>query len=220
MKNNFTAQRGFSLIEISIVLVIIGLLLGGVLKGTELIENSKVRKAVAEFNGTTAAFYAYQDRYGKLPGDDGVLTTLRSRGNSWANITQAGDRNGVVRARSNTTFTGGDENDNFWQHLRAAGFITGNPADAGINALPRNAFGGVMGLSSEDMGGGLTGLKLCMSQVPGKAAVSIDSQLDDGLSNSGKVRASDATSGQNTAPSNTASAVYNEDNMYTVCTTM
>ncbi len=215
--SRYQTQRGFSLIEISIVLVIIGLLLGGVLKGTELIENSKVRKAVSQFNGTSAAFYAYQDRYNRLPGDDGTLADIQARGNSWANVTQAGNRNGIILVRQNWTFIGAGEGDNFWQHLRAAGFVTGDPSSATASSLPQNAFGGVIGLNSDLMGGGLTGLKVCMSQVPGKAAVSIDSQLDDGLPNTGRVRASAAVSGANTAPSDTPVTVYAEDELFTVC---
>ncbi|MBU4396477.1 MAG: prepilin-type N-terminal cleavage/methylation domain-containing protein, partial [Proteobacteria bacterium] len=56
-------QKGFTLVEIAIVLVIIGLLLGGVLKGQELIENSKVKNAVNDLNGITAAYYGYVDRF-------------------------------------------------------------------------------------------------------------------------------------------------------------
>ncbi|MEQ9208613.1 MAG: prepilin-type N-terminal cleavage/methylation domain-containing protein, partial [Pseudomonadales bacterium] len=64
MKSTRT-QGGFTLIEIAIVLVIIGLLVGGVLQGQELIENSRVKQAVKDMNGTAAAVFAYQDRYGR-----------------------------------------------------------------------------------------------------------------------------------------------------------
>ncbi len=65
------AQSGFTLVEIAIVLVIIGLLLGGVLKGQELIENGRVKNAAADMNGISAAYNSYLDRYRRLPGDDG-----------------------------------------------------------------------------------------------------------------------------------------------------
>ncbi|MEQ9023070.1 MAG: prepilin-type N-terminal cleavage/methylation domain-containing protein, partial [Pseudomonadales bacterium] len=64
------SQAGFTLIEIAVVLVIIGLLLGGVLQGQQLIENSRVKSATNDFNGIAAAAFSYQDRYGRLPGDD------------------------------------------------------------------------------------------------------------------------------------------------------
>ena len=73
-------HKGFTLIEIAIVLVIIGLLLGGVLQGQQLIENSRVKQAVNSFNGIAAATFSYQDRYGRLPGDDPGATT---RGAAW-----------------------------------------------------------------------------------------------------------------------------------------
>lgn len=59
-------QKGFTLIEIAIVLVIIGLLLGGVLKGQELIKSAKVKAAAADVNAYSVALISYQDRYGEL----------------------------------------------------------------------------------------------------------------------------------------------------------
>src|SRR3954468_15196423 len=63
-------QEGFTLVEIAIVLVIIGLLLGGILKGQEMITQAKIKNVVNDFNGITAAVNSYQDRYKALPGDD------------------------------------------------------------------------------------------------------------------------------------------------------
>jgi len=60
-------QKGFTLVEIAIVLVIIGLLLGGVLKGQELIENSKVKSVTQDFDNIAAAYWAYKDRTGTYP---------------------------------------------------------------------------------------------------------------------------------------------------------
>lgn len=59
-------QKGFTLIEIAIVLVIIGLLLGGVLKGQELIKSAKIKAAAADVNAYSVALIGYQDRYGDL----------------------------------------------------------------------------------------------------------------------------------------------------------
>ena len=67
MKRN---QSGFTLIEIAIVLVIIGLLLGGVLKGQELINSAKVKNLATDFKNIPVFIYGYQDKFRALPGDD------------------------------------------------------------------------------------------------------------------------------------------------------
>ena len=63
LKNN---QAGFTLVEIAIVLVIIGLLLGGVLKGQELINSAKVKNFATDFRNTPLFIYGYQDKYKRL----------------------------------------------------------------------------------------------------------------------------------------------------------
>ena len=218
MLNNYQQQKGFTLVEIAVVLVIIGLLLGAILQGTELIDNSRIKKASSDISSINAAFLSYQDRYKRLPGDDGNLATLQARGGDWATITQAGGNNGIILAPLNDTWDGGNEHDNIWQHLRAAGYITGNPADQTAAALPKNPWGGLTGFTTAAMGGGLNGTKICMSQVPGKAAAALDLQLDDGLGNSGSLRATLGASGTNTDPTNVAlAAPYNESNVYSIC---
>lgn len=209
-------QQGFTLVEIAIVLVIIGLLLGGVLKGQELIESSKSKNAVNDITGVTTAFYAYIDRYRRTPGDDGDLTALKARGGNWATITAAGDVKGSLDITQAQVFTGGGEGVAFWQHLKAAGFINGNPADAGAAALPRNAFNGLTGVGP---GVGSMGNSVCMSEVPGKAAAQIDAQLDDTVPDKGSVQATTGTAGANTAPG-TAATVYDESKVYTLCRTL
>ena len=68
-------QKGFTLVEIAIVMVIIGLLLGGVLKGQEVITNARLKRVVNDFNGVSAAIFTYQDRYRGLPGDHRSAST-------------------------------------------------------------------------------------------------------------------------------------------------
>ena len=70
-----STEAGFTLVEIAIVLVIIGLLLGGILKGQEMITQAKIKNAINDFNGVTVAVTSYQDRYRALPGDDANATT-------------------------------------------------------------------------------------------------------------------------------------------------
>jgi len=208
-------QSGFTLVEIAIVLVIIGLLLGGILKGQELIENSRVTNAVNDVNGTKAAAYAYVDRYKQLPGDDSGA--VAARGSSWAGVS-AGNGDGVFGGANANPFTGAGENLFFWQHLRAGGFVNGNPTATGIAALPRNAFGGVTGATRlTTQLANMNSKVICLSQVPGKAALAIDNRLDDGNPGTGVVRAIAGTAGTNTAPGATPAAAYSEDATYTVC---
>jgi hypothetical protein len=62
-----------------------------------------------------------------------------------------------------------------------AGFITGNPADVGVNALPVNAWGGRVGVTNAAVQGRPAArLLVCLGSVPGKAAAALDVQLDDG----------------------------------------
>lgn len=214
-------QKGFTLVEMAIVLVIIGLLLGGVLKGQELIDNSRIKNGMNDINGVVAAYNGYIDRFRRTPGDDGPLATLTARGGNWTAVTQAGDNNGVWGITEAQTFTGGGEGDNFWQHVRAAGFITGNPADAAAAAVPRNAFGGLIGVAQGTAGGiGMPAPIVCLSQVPGKAARAIDTAMDDGVANTGSVRSTQSVAGQNTAPAAPAGAAYSDDQQYTLCRSM
>jgi prepilin-type N-terminal cleavage/methylation domain-containing protein len=67
-------QSGFTLVEIAIVLVIIGLLLGGILKGQELINSAKVKNIANDFRVIPTYIYAYQDKFKALPGDDKLAT--------------------------------------------------------------------------------------------------------------------------------------------------
>jgi len=62
-------QKGFTLVELAIVLVIVGLLIGGILKGQQMLQNSRITATVAELNGFEAATTNFRDAYGELPGD-------------------------------------------------------------------------------------------------------------------------------------------------------
>jgi prepilin-type N-terminal cleavage/methylation domain-containing protein len=217
-------QSGFTLVEIAIVLVIIGLLLGGVLKGTELIENAKVKKAVNEINGMTSAFYAYQDRYKQLPGDDGPVLNITSRGGPWAGL-GGGNADGILTSPLAQTFnpTAAAESQLLWQHLRAASLIAGDPTGTGVANLPKNAFGGLLGFTSVAVGAAptISARVICLSQVPGKSAAAIDIQIDDGNGNTGKVRGITGAVGANTPPSGAAGpTVYAETAVYTLCAQM
>src|SRR3979409_2412890 len=111
-----STETGFTLVEIAIVLVIIGLLLGGILKGQEMITQARIKNAINDFNGITVAVTSYQDRYRFLPGDDKGATAR------WTvQAPAAGDGNGVIAgtysATSSNPPAAGEESNLFWQHL-------------------------------------------------------------------------------------------------------
>ncbi len=172
-------QRGFTLIEIAIVLVIIGLLLGGVLKGQQMIENAKYKSLRNEINAYAAAFYAFQDRYHAVPGDfDDARRQLDRRarngnGNGWI------DGGYCDRAA--------DESCNLWSHLRYAGLLSGDPRLRGRRANPKHAYGGqVLGIFTFTWGN-VSGNWIGLGNVPGDVAQRLDNDLDDGNPKTGTV---------------------------------
>ncbi len=185
MKNK---QSGFTLVEIAIVLVIIGLLLGGILKGQEMITQAKIKNVVNDFNGITAAVNSYQDRYRALPGDDLNAATR------WAG-SFAGDGNGQIGIVTDTynaaaalPAIGTSETLKFWWHLRLAGFVGGttDPTASSSVQQPANAANGIMGVQNTGMG--FTSNIICSSNLPDKIAIAVDTQMDDGSSTTGQVR--------------------------------
>jgi len=216
-KNN-SKEAGFTLVEIAIVLVIVGLLLGGILKGQEMITQAKIKNLLNDFNGITVAVTSYQDRYRSLPGDDVNATTR------WT--TQAppsGDGNGTVAGRYNSV-TANDESRLFWQHLRIAGFVPGLTTGAGAQAQPTNAAGGMIGVESGTVGTqgmGFTSLIVCFANIPEKIASAIDVQMDDAVPNTGQVRSQlQGAANPNTAVDSTGAATaYVETgvNQYLMC---
>ncbi|MGC1955272.1 MAG: prepilin-type N-terminal cleavage/methylation domain-containing protein, partial [Gammaproteobacteria bacterium] len=133
-------QAGFTLVEIAIVLVIIGLLLGGILKGREMIMQARIKNVVNDFNGATAAYLSYHDRYRAFPGDDPNAAT---RWASWG--TPAGNGKGYIGGAYGSN-TPTDESRKYWWHLRAAGFVPGSPQNPGADTQPNNAVGGIIGV--------------------------------------------------------------------------
>lgn len=215
-------QRGFTLVEIAIVLVIVGLLLGGVLKGQEMIENGKIKAATNDMNGIVAAYNGYLDRYKRLPGDEGPRNTLNARGGLWAALTvaPAASDGTITLAVADTFLNTNADYRAFWQALRAGGFLSGAVASTGTAALPVNPWGGYTGVTNEDIGAApnvLGGVKVCMSRVPGKAAFAMDQTLDDGNGTTGSIRVSGVSgAGVHSAPASTTATPV-DGNFYTVC---
>jgi prepilin-type N-terminal cleavage/methylation domain-containing protein len=115
------AEGGFTLVEIAIVLVIIGLLLGGILKGQELITSARVRNLAAQASAVQAAYYGFVDRYRAIPGDMPAHRACGAVGNNvWTTCTAdpGGDGDSAI-----DTF---DEASAVWAHLSGARFLQGS----------------------------------------------------------------------------------------------
>ena len=162
-------HRGFTLVEIAIVLVIIGLLLGGVLKGQALIDSAKVKSIIQQATALQAAVNSYQDRFRALPGDD-ILATTHVPG-------AAGNGNGDGQITEYQLAP---------QHLALAGLITGSYN--GTTDFMTSAQGGAVYIYNDVVGGrGGNGIRI--DNLPDTFAEQIDAKLDDGKPDSGNVRA-------------------------------
>jgi prepilin-type N-terminal cleavage/methylation domain-containing protein len=214
-------QAGFSLIELAIVLVIMGLLIGGVLKGRDLIESARLKRVISQLNEYRLATHAFYDRYDALPGDFSLASSLIA-----PNL-HNGNGNGIVDGAG---LAPGSEALAFWSHLAEAGFIGSpgpasdqNSGDFGKGA-PTSAIGG--GFTVEHNPHGLNGFWFILGSKQGDhgdgalltpaQALSLDKKMDNGHPTSGKVRAMD---GSNANPHScvTENGEYNLNNEEPAC---
>ena len=203
-------QAGFTLVEIAIVLVTIGLLLGGILKGQEMVVQARIRNVIADFSGLSAAHYAYQDRYRATPGDDAGATR-------WSGAVP-GDGNAIVAGDYNSAIANA-ESRLWWDHLRRAGFVAGTGEQQPLNSL--SGMLGVqtgMGTGTGTALSGFATIIVCSANLSDRVAVAIDAQLDDGRPASGVMRAQLQTS-PNQSIASSAASTYQETgtNVYVAC---
>jgi prepilin-type N-terminal cleavage/methylation domain-containing protein len=236
MKRN---QSGFTLIEIAIVLVIIGLLLGGVLKGQELINSAKVKNLATDFRNIPVFIYGYQDKFKALPGDDatiGTPTTHLTGAAACAVGAKCIVGNGLIDGLWND-YDVNSEAWLFWQHVRLAGLTSGPttvpPAGGpaiGDTYRPLNAAGGEIGIQSGTTvaanvpvfadAAKLLPIRgtyiICSPNILGKFAKQLDIQLDDGNTATGSMMAFRGVAPSSVAESNTTAA-WDDAAVYTVC---
>ncbi len=226
IKSMKSQQSGFTLVEIAIVLVIIGLLLGGILKGQELINSAKVKNLAQDFKTAPLAIYGYQDRFRAIPGDDGrALTNLPAATLPAVAAADNGDANGRIDGLWNSE-TATDESAKYWRAVRATNFAAG-PTDPGVTGYyPTNVEGGRIGITSATTAqtpiSGMSGSYVfCSSTILGKYAKQLDNTLDDGNSATGSIRVRDLIVGVTPAASApiaaTATAGVDDNTGYTVC---
>lgn len=224
-------QAGFTLIEIAIVLVIIGLLLGGVLKGQELINSAKVKNMVGDFRTVSSLAYGYQDRFKALPGDQtqaqldlafgaGVAAACAPPAAAGQCVQNNGRIDGAWNAAAVT-----DETFVFWQHVRLANLASGPTQIANPNYQPRNADGGLIGIESGLNAAGaaapfIVGMRgtffVCSDGILGRYVRQIDTVMDDGDTAAGSVQAVPTGSARG-AVAATATAAIQDGAQYTVC---
>ena len=219
MKSMKSQQSGFTLVEIAIVLVIIGLLLGGILKGQELINSAKAKSFAQDFRTIQTAMYGFQDRFKGIPGDLAGADTKVTGATLATTPAVATVGNGQINGVWDSV-TASDESCLFWQHVRLAGFMAGATAvncATGDAYVQINADGGRLGISSTPHITGMTGsYHICSFGVVGKIAKQLDIQLDDGVTNTGSFRAI-ASATAPAAPGAAAAVPLVDGTSYTVC---
>jgi len=181
-------KNGFTLVEIAIVLIIIGLFMGTVLKGTELITNAKIKNIENNYSSIARAVTIYRENYHTLPGDD-------DGANRFDSTLKVGNGNGIIGGDFDST-DNDDESRLLWLHLRSANLVERIPGN--LQQQPQNAFGGLIGISSDssstgngnDNGakGNNIALFIGFTKIPGNIAVILDSHSDDEEAYTGRIR--------------------------------
>lgn len=225
----------FSLVELSIVLVVIGLLVGGVTAGQSLVRGAQLRSVITEYMRYMAATQGFKDKYGALPGDFDDATsqwgTSTACGGTAVNGACNGNADGNITSDTAANTVG--EPFQFWRQLSLAGYIegtyTGISSSGGANGsvigsnVPASRFpaGGWSivfdGVTSgiydyyQDYGnliffGGISGSDMTWGNIlTPEQAWSIDNKMDDSMPGTGKITANDLA-GFGTATSCTTSA--------------
>lgn len=174
-------RKGFTLVELSIVLVIIGLLIGGVLKGKGMIDNSKMKRIKSDVDAIVAATYSYQDSFNALPGDDAIARNISGI------AIAAGNGNGLFDG-----VVGAGESVEAWQAFIAMGLMSGNAAGVTEAAIAkRNPFGNTYQLRNAVIAAGVNANAI-QTIMPNHLIQELDVKYDDGNQATGDIRSNTA----------------------------
>src|SRR5262245_6512397 len=191
-------QRGFSLAELAITLVVIGLLAGLTMLGQGVLAQSRIKALVNNFEGLKIATLTYPDRYSAPPGGDGGAATRWAGaksgtgdarlGGSYQAAPPAGDpTNTLTIDPASKPVPGDGETLNFWWHLRLSQVVLAPPPIYSLVAQPLNYYGGDLGAEWAPLG--FPRLAICTANLPGDIAIGLENQLDDGNPRTGLIRA-------------------------------
>ncbi len=221
-------EKGFTLVELAVVMVIIGLLIGGILKGQEMIANAQVSATVAQAKGVDAAVSTFRDMFDAFPGDmSDAQAGARLQNCGAAPCQGGGNSDSRLGAAPGVAGSVAGENLAFWAQLNAADLVSGVDGSATVawnQGLPAARVGGgltagftaggaALGLNNQPRGGhyitvqGATGLAdgANTGALTASQAARMDRKMDDGSPSTGSVFANGgATCG--------AAAIYAEAN--------
>ncbi len=207
------SQNGFTLVELAIVLMIIGLLIGGILKGQELIENARITSLMRQITSYETAVTTFRDSYAALPGDmlsPGTRIPNCGATPTGAACSTAGNNNGILG-------DSGVEHYNFWQHLAKTNMISGVDISSADTIPPKQVAGsGVFTIIYNGMVPGnnyfLSGNGGSSGSLSNRQASRIDRKMDDGKPYTGDMRAeNDSAIAGNTSVNCETSAIYEEN---------
>jgi len=186
-------SRGFTLLEVALVLVVVALLIGGVLKGRQMVQSTRVRTLATTTTSVQSAYFAFSDRYGHVAGDWNAVDAGNAIGET---VNGGGDDSRRLDTPPADPWT---ESNAFWEQLAKAGLVNGvflgtaaTEPTPGNDLVPVNEFGQPLTIGRTPDFVGASGARrhiLVGRGVPVALLRELDIKLDDGNPGRGKLRA-------------------------------